>query len=198
MKMLISPTSPYARKARILVIEKQLGCEMQIVNPYQDDADYVTSINPLRKIPVLLTDSGTIVDSRVICEFLDAQSDTPKFFPDDFNDRIKVRVREALADGALDAGVAIVMAGRVAPDMQNETWKEWLLNKVHAALATFEKSPPQNASVLDMGDIALACALDFLSFRMPDLAWQNKHPALAAWLTEVLKRDSFMQTNPRG
>ena len=43
MKMLISPTSPYARKARILVAEKNLHCEMQVVNPYQEDADYVSA-----------------------------------------------------------------------------------------------------------------------------------------------------------
>ena len=199
MKMLISPTSPYARKARILVAEKKLHCEMQAVNPYQEDADYVTATNPLRKIPVLLTDEGTFFDSRVICEYLDAQGDKPKFLPDDFSARMAVKVREAAADGVLDAGVAIVMAGRVAPDMQNDAWKGWLMDKVKASLSSFEKkTSPSVGDDWDMGDVALACALDFLSFRMPDWDWPRTHPSLSAWYNRVAMRDSFIHTDPRG
>ena len=148
---------------------------MQAVNPYQEDADYVTAANPLCKIPVLLTDEGAFFDSRVICEYLDVQGDKPKFLPDDFSARMAVKVREAAADGVLDAGVAIVMAGRVAPDMQNDAWKGWLMDKVKASLASFEKkTSPSAGDDWDMGDVALACALDFLSFRMP--IWTGQAP----------------------
>ena len=151
------------------------------------------------KIPVLLTDEGAFFDSRVICEYLDVQGDKPKFLPDDFSARMAVKVREAAADGVLDAGVAIVMAGRVAPDMQNDAWKGWLMDKVKASLASFEKkTSPSAGDDWDMGDVALACALDFLSFRMPDLDWPSAHPFLSAWFNRVAMCDSFIHTDPRG
>ena len=89
------------------------------------------------------------------------------------------------------------MAGRVAPDMQNDAWKGWLMDKVKASLASFEKkTSPSAGDDWDMGDVALACALDFLSFRMPDLDWPSAHPFLSAWFNRVAMCDSFYSHRP--
>ena len=135
MKMLITPTSPYARKARAVIIEKELDCAMAEVSPW-DDSPEVLAANPLRKVPVLLTDDGAaIFDSRVICEYLDAQSEKSRLLPADMAARQAVKTREALVEGAMDAALMLVMTGRAASDMTpTDSWRQWLMGKAERAL----------------------------------------------------------------
>ena len=198
MKLLITPTSPYARKACIVALEKDINCEFVVAVPWDDDP-LVTQNNPVRKIPVLLADDGTaIVDSTVICEFLDAQNDTPKFLPSDFNARLAVKNREAIALGGMDAALAVIMAKRVAPDMQGEAWTNWLLAKTDGALNAFEQLAEQmNPDAPDMADITLGCLVGMLDFRLPGRDWRNNRPALAVWWEKLSARDSFQQTIPK-
>jgi len=48
----------------------------------------------------------------------------------------------------------------------------------------------------DLGDIVLACALAYLDFRLPEIAWRCAHRTLAAWLDEVGRRPSMQATAP--
>ena len=199
MKLLISPTSPFARKARILILEKGLQCEFAPATPFDDDPQ-VLAVNRLRKIPVLLPDNGAaIFDSPVICDFLDAMSDSPRFVPADAAQRAEVKTREALANGAMESIAAVIMAKRVAPEMSADpAWEKWLLNKANGAFAQFAQSPPAGDNWQDLGDVALFCALDFALFRRPDLDWRADHPKLAAWFDRVNARETARKTDPRG
>src|SRR5688500_20391373 len=99
MKLLASPMSPYTRKVRIVLAEKRIDCELELVdvNPVENP---VNPHNPLGKIPTLVLDDGTaLYDSRVIVEFLDSVSPFSRLIPDDNRDRVQVRRWEALADG---------------------------------------------------------------------------------------------------
>lgn len=203
MKLLITPTSPYARKARIVILEKNLPVEEVTANPWEGD-EAVNNNNPLGKIPVLLLADGAILDSRVICEFLDGQNESPRFLPAACGGasaaaaRVQTKTREAVAEGAIDAFLSIIMAGKVAPDMQNAAWKNWLMTKTEGALDYFEKSAAnRSADEMDMGDITLGCLLGSVDFRAPDLDWRGARPALAAWYAGVSARASFQQTAPR-
>src|ERR671923_1799747 len=107
MKLLASLASPYTRKVRIVLAEKKIECEMELVdvNPVDNP---VNAYNPLGKIPTLVLDDGTpLYDSRVIVEFLDARSPINRLIPDETRDRVAVRRWEALADGVLDAGLLV-------------------------------------------------------------------------------------------
>ena len=65
MKLIIATPSPFARKARIALIEKQIAHEIEVQNPWQTDV----AANPLGKVPALLLDDGRVVhDSGVIIE----------------------------------------------------------------------------------------------------------------------------------
>lgn len=203
MKMLITPTSPYARKARAVVIEKGLNCEMSEVSPW-DDSPEVLAANPLRKVPVLLLDNGTAMfDSRVICEYLDAQSEKSQFLPADMLARQSVKTREALVEGAMDAALMLVMTGRAAADMTpTDSWRHWLMGKAERALDLLEKDiSGRNASSPDMSDVACYCFLDFWLFRMPQTKWsdwRDSRPQLAGWFTKMGERECFAKTDPRG
>ena len=107
MKLLGSPASPYTRKVRVVLAEKRIECEMELVD-VQPVENPVNEHNPLGKIPTLLLDDGSaLYDSRVIVDFLDARSPIGRLIPDETRDRVAVRRWEALADGVLDAGLLV-------------------------------------------------------------------------------------------
>src|SRR5947209_2884677 len=73
MKLLGSPASPYTRKVRVVLAEKRIECEMELVD-VQPVENRVNAHNPLGKIPTLLLDDGSaLYDSLVIVDFLDAR-----------------------------------------------------------------------------------------------------------------------------
>ena len=45
-----------------------------------------------------------------------------------------------------------------------------------------------------LGEAAVACAISYLEFRLPDLAWRGGHPALAAWYDAAERRPSLAKT----
>ena len=71
MKLLYTINSPYARKVRIVAIEKGLSLAMQQVVLADPDCP-IKQYNPLAKVPVLIVhDGSSLYDSRVIVEYLD-------------------------------------------------------------------------------------------------------------------------------
>ncbi len=196
MKLLISPTSPYARKAHIVILEKQIACSIEAAVPWDNDP-IVMQNNPLRKIPILLTDNGNaIVDSRVICEYLEGLGTAPQLLPNDPEARIATQTRIAIAEGAMDGVLAIIMSGRVSPDMATDAWKTWLMDKVAATLTYFENNLSAT-EMPDMADITLGCLLGTLDFRMPAYDWKSSHPQLSARWQVWSQRPSFIQTVPK-
>ena len=59
MKLIISSTSPYSRKCRVMVREFALGDMIEEVeaHPFDDDPDLLRA-NPLGRVPCLLMDDG--------------------------------------------------------------------------------------------------------------------------------------------
>ena len=81
MKILSSLTSPYGRKARIVLLEKKIDCQLDVDIPWDEDSP-VPEYNPLGKVPVLVLDDGTaLYDSRVIVEYLDNLSPVSRLLP---------------------------------------------------------------------------------------------------------------------
>jgi glutathione S-transferase len=109
MKLHYSPASPYVRKVMVCAIARGIGGLLEKVstNPHQSPADLLAD-NPLSKVPALVTKDGTaIYDSPVICEYLDTiGSAAPLFPPTGSAPRLKAMIRQAAADGILDAAVA--------------------------------------------------------------------------------------------
>lgn len=141
MKLLCSLPSPFARKVRALAAEKGLVLELVEVDVL-DAASPVAALNPLRKVPCLVTDDGQAwFDSALICEWLDAQPG-PRLIPEAFEARMRVKRIEALADGLLDAGVLIrlesIWPGRRA-EQRSTAWMDWQWLKIEGAIGALGK-----------------------------------------------------------
>lgn len=78
MKLYVTFTSPYARLARILVLEKALEDRVEAKTRAADSPYY--QINPSGRVPYLIDDSGVgMEDSQVICAYLDSLDGKPRF-----------------------------------------------------------------------------------------------------------------------
>ena len=133
-KLIVSLTSPYARKVRIAAIEKKIDFEMVVDVPWNEDTG-VTRLNPLGKVPVWLTkEDEAIYDSRVIAEYLEILAQ-PKLIPTQPMDYIKIKRLEALADGVMDASLALFVERRKRPlELQHPWWIDRQFGKVHRGL----------------------------------------------------------------
>lgn len=122
MKLLASLTSPYARKVRVVMAEKKLDYELILEDVWADDSD-ILKHNPLGKVPCLIMDDqASLFDSRVIVEYLDTLSPVGRLIPQAGRDRAAVKCWEAIADGLLDACVAIVVEKRRPEEMRLPAW----------------------------------------------------------------------------
>src|SRR5262245_10948327 len=110
MKLWCSPTSPYARKVRIVLREKAIACSELLPSAARVE---IGSKNPLGKVPTLELDDGRVLyDSTVIVEYLEGLQPEPALIPSSFYDRIEARRWEALADGIADAVVTAMLESK--------------------------------------------------------------------------------------
>ena len=199
MQIHVSLTSPHARKARIAIRELGLNdlVEEVLVDPWSDPA--FRALNPLSKVPTLIRDDGGILfESLLIVEYLDALAAVPRLIPATGEPRWTVLALHALAQGMTDAAVGIAVdrmrghqAGPVAI-LRHEA-------AITASLARAETGPlPAQEGFADVGAIALASALGFLDFRMPELGWRENRPRLAVWFGAIGQTPSFDATRPPG
>ena len=73
------PTSPFGRKVKIVSIVHEIDVEEKIINIYE--AGFLDQHNPLRKIPTLLINKLTIIDSDNICLYFDSITNKKSLFP---------------------------------------------------------------------------------------------------------------------
>ncbi len=175
--------SPFGRKVKIVakLTGHYEGLKVEATDLMNPD-DSIRTQNPLGKIPALVLDNGMVLyDSRVICEYLDAQSQGAGVFPDGAA-RWEALRQQALGDGIMDAGIVQVYEKRMRPEDKRHTpWTTYQQEKIDRALAALEASPPASSATPTIGEIAIACALGYLDFRFEG-AWRKGHPALVAWL----------------
>ncbi|WP_158743749.1 glutathione S-transferase family protein [Acidisphaera sp. L21] len=193
MKLLYQPSSPFGRKVMVCAIAREI--DDQIVTVLAGgESEPVVGVNPLGKIPCLVANDGTeLYDSRVICEFLDGVGSSIPLFPD-HGLRMRALRLQALADGISDAAVLRRGEQSRPSEPARDDVIEKQKRKVARSLAVLEADVP--ADHLDIGTIAVACALGYLDLRFADEPWRDAHPALAAWFAKMMERPCLARTIP--
>ena len=199
MKLYITPGSPYARMARIVVLEKGLASRVEVIvaktravnSPYYQ-------INPSGRVPFLVRDDGTgLEDSPLICFYLDHLDGKPKFdFPAGV-EGTEARRLEALARSLVD-GLSVWSRELARPEnerspgvIQHEAERARRMTELWEA----EIANPLMRGKLNIVQITLACGLG-LEARNPDFRWRPGHPKLCEWFDEIAARPSFTATAP--
>lgn len=199
MKLRYSPTSPFVRKVVISALETGLDSKIEriLTNAWAADTDLPLD-NPLGKVPALITGDGEhLYDSPVICEYLDSLHDGNKLFPPSGGARWTALRRQALADGIMDAAVAWRIETTTRPaEYRWGSWSDRLAKVIARALAVLEEEAGDLAGRFTIGEITIVCALSYLDFRWPSLAWRQDHPNLASWYATQELRASVAATVP--
>jgi glutathione S-transferase len=201
MKLLGTLTSPYARKARVVLAEKKIDFEWVIDSP-NDPNTSVTRYNPLARVPVLVLDDDTaLFDSPVIVEYLDNLAPNNKLFPQPNRERIEVKRWEALADGLMDSAVGIRMESLRPEGQRSEGWMKRERDVIDAALDAMARElgeqPWCMGTPFTFADISVGCALGYLDFRFPEIDWRGIHVNLGRLHDKLMQRPPFAETVPR-
>ena len=203
MKLIGSSTSPYVRKVRITMAEKKLDYQYVTENVWADDTR-ISESNPLGKVPCLVMEGAeALFDSRVIVEYLENLSPVGKLIPGNGRERAEVKTWEALADGVLDAAILARLEatwdGRTNAQ-RSHAWIDRQLAKISASLKAMSRGladKPYCAGIhLSLADISVGCALGYLDFRFPEIAWRGDHPNLVKLQDKLMQRASFADTQP--
>jgi glutathione S-transferase len=201
LRLIASPTSPYARKVRIVMSEKRIECELEMTDVWSPGS-VIASYNPLGKVPCLIMDDGgAVFDSRVIAEYLDMLTPVGHLIPAGGRQRVEVRTWEALADGIIDALVVVRLEHAQRPASHRlQPWIDRHLSKatsgLAAAAAALDDRSWCDGKHFTLADIALGVALGYVDFRFPEIAWRSEHPNLARHYEKLAARPSFIETAP--
>jgi glutathione S-transferase len=199
MKLHWSPRSPFVRKVMIVAHERRLvdrlDCVRTVAAMTKPHAELMND-NPLSKIPTLVLDDGTaLYDSPVICEYLDTLGGQPQLFPLERSARMPALRRQALGDGFLDL-LVFARNERLRAE-PSDVYLASASVRTAAVLDNLEREAEAlAASALNIGHIAIGCALCYLDFRFADQDWRKRHPSLAAWHAAFAARRSVQATMP--
>lgn len=195
MKLLGTQTSPYVRKARLVLLEKNIPHTF-IIDPPNEAGSQVSRVNPLGRIPALIIDSETCVfDSTVIAEYVDTLNDTPVLIPrHDALERMCIRRWEALADGIMDSAVMVRTESVRPADKQDANTISLHNSAITRALAyaaaQLDEREWCEGNAITLADLALVSALIYLDLRQTERNWRGTHPNLAAWFARMAARPS--------
>jgi len=200
MKLIIATPSPFARKARVALLEKDIAFHTIVDNPWLRGAR-AHAYNPLGKIPILMLDDGRVLhDSKVIVDYVDTLGRAPQLIPSELGPRIEHKQLEALADGVCDAVVLTVLELTRPAAAQSADWLARQRSKIEAGVAQCEQLIGQQdwfvGARFGLADICVGCMLGYLDLRLPDFDWRKRSPKLTAFFSRIAARPSFSATAP--
>lgn len=200
MRLYHSGTSPYVRKVMVLLHEAGRSDDLELVpgsGTPLDPNQATVSHNPLGKVPALERDDGpAIYDSRVITQYLNAWA-TAGLYPE--APRLwETLTLEATGDGITDAALLMTYEARVRPeDKRYDEWVEAQWTKIARGCAALESRWMSHLhGRLDMGQIAVGCALAYVDLRHGARDWRSANPSLAAWFARFSERPSMVASEP--
>lgn len=198
MKLYVTLNSPYARMARIVVLEKGLERRVEIIQARTRTANSpYYAINPSGRVPYLVRDDGVgMEESMLICDYLDQLEGKPVLsIPVGW----EARRLEALARSLVD-GLSVWNRELARPEnersptvIRHETERQRRMIDVWER----EIGQPAMHGPLNLLQIMLGCTLG-LEARNAAFQWRAGHPKLVAWYAPVAGRPSFRATVPPG
>lgn len=200
MQLHYADLSPFARKVRIVLIEKGLDDQVEKidVSPYEP-GNALLGANPLSKVPTLVLEDGTaLYDSGVICDYLDSLAGVPLGIPEVGMPHFVARRRLALLDGILEATFNIACERNRRPEGERSAnWVSHWGKAVARGVEALESEHEAFGDTLTLVHVSAVCALDYVAFRAPDLIdWRADHSGLSAWYEEFGERDAMRATRP--
>jgi glutathione S-transferase len=191
--------SPFVRKVRVFLAEKNVSYDLDPVLPFNVSDDF-KKLSPLGKVPAFRDGDVTLCDSSVICHYLEKIHPSPALYPSDPYEFARALWFEEFGDGGIVsvAGPKIFLEKVVAPVFFNRATDEAVVEK-----AIKEELPPlfnylegeltgdvlvgKSFSIADIG-----VATHFVNLRHAGVSVDaGRWPKLAKYIAGVHARPSF-------
>lgn len=199
MRLYVTKPSPYARKAWAAVLHLGLEERVEIVElparmPTVPKPE-LEAVNPLGKVPSLVTDEGELIaDSPVILAFLNSLAGGALLPAEP--ERWRALTLEALADGCMDAGVVLRVESLKDEAQRDPAEIAAHGAKIERTLDLIERDPRYLSGNLDVGSLALVCAVDWLIFRSLVPSPLAARPRLAQAIATLSSIPALATTRP--
>jgi glutathione S-transferase len=191
--------SPYSRKVRVVLREKNLECELKVEKVWERRDEFL-AINPAGTVPVLIDENGAVIcDSTVICEYLEEVYPEIRLLGDDPVERAEIRRLAAWFDQ------------RFAREVTDNLYREKMMKRflglgepnsaaVRAGYANIhyhldyiawlaERRRFLAGDRFSLADIVAAAHLSTLDY-IGDVPWE-KHEGAKQWYARIKSRPSF-------
>ncbi|MDY6828957.1 MAG: glutathione S-transferase family protein [Pseudomonadota bacterium] len=193
-----APLSPFVRKIRIALAEKNLDYSLVPLDPNEKTPELL-AVNPLGRVPAYRDDRGTLADSAVIAQYLERRYPEPSLYAADDHEFARVLWFEKYADYELSGCCTFgVFRQRLIMPLLGQAGDSTLVDSVLAERlprhfdyleAELDGRPHLAADRLTMADIAVAsqcCNLIHGGESVDAARW----PALAELVEGVRSRPS--------
>lgn len=196
MQLFLNATSPFARLARVVALEKGLADQLKLVwcDPWSNDPALLAA-HPQLRIPVLLTDSGhAISESLLITQYLDHIGLGPALvLPAQMAD---ILARTSVAYGLMEAafGVVIGRKNEGAEVADATVMGQRRLAAMARVLRHLEDTASTSIPRWTLDMLCTAIALEYVRFRLPALLPAASYPRLHAWLAQAAQHPHLRAT----
>ena len=201
MKLIIAKPSPYARKVRVVLREKNIEFEEIIDVPWNRDT-LTKNLNPLGKIPILIEDGGEpLFDSKVIVQYLDNRFPNPLFYPAAPTENISAKLVEAAADGVSDALVLIYLENARQEKLRSSDWIDRQTTKIYQGVKYLSEYLDTKQFFVGghftIADVSTFSCLEYVDLRFPKFNWKIEYPNLKNYWDNHKTRQSYLETQPK-
>ena len=199
MKLYVTYTSPYARLARILVIEKAVADRVEIIEAKTrtTDSPYY-QINPSGRVPYLVDDAGVgMEDSQLICAYLDSLDGKPRFH-NPLGEPVWAYLRLEFMARSMCDGISVwtrEISRPVSERSPTVLAHELARSQRMADVFDDRVADPLMQGTLRMAHLILAIALERARYcGLSDLT--DGRPQLASWMRAMSDLPSMQRTAP--
>lgn len=200
-----APLSPFVRKLRLLLAEKGLDYQLQIVAPF-NQPDWFFEISPLGRIPGFRDGELSLADSSVIAQYIEEQHpETVALYGHSAAERAQIRWLEKYADYELAplTTFCVFVNRALNPTMgkpcDEAAVQKAIEDKLPRHFDYLEKTLAGNdyfvGNRLSVADLAFACQvinMEHGNAQIDAVRW----PGLAALQARLCQRDSVQAILP--
>jgi glutathione S-transferase len=189
--------SPFVRKVRIVLAEKDIPYDLVPANPFAKSPEFL-KLSPLGRIPALEDEQGrSLADSSVIAEYLEERFPEPALFPSDPYDRARVRWFDEYADGGMGPSLTgqIFFQRVINAKLMKNAPDEQLVTSALAEIPTYfaylegqlDGGEHLVAGRFTLADVSVLCQLVNVGHAGVTVD-TTTYPALARWFANVTER----------
>ncbi|PPR09490.1 MAG: putative GST-like protein YibF [Alphaproteobacteria bacterium MarineAlpha11_Bin1] len=199
MKLYVTTTSPYARLAMIVMHDKGLSDQVDLVwTRTRQPEDPLLSVNPSGRVPFLMLADGTgMEETDLIVDYFDALVMPRNYSVPEGDEHWPFRRFEATARSMLDGTSVWAREIKRPPEKQSSEVLDHERRRAIRLADYFEGAIYDKVFQIGLTkpQILLFCALD-LERRIPHFSWRTEHPNLRGWFQRMEDLPAVIKSLP--